>query len=94
VSGVRDPHLVGGAAAACAVCCAAPVVGFLGVAGFAATAVTMAFAGVVFAIVGALAGVVALLVRRSRARRATCALPETTEPVVMQMGPTCTNNTI
>ena len=57
VSGLRDRHLVGGAAAACAVCCAAPVVGFLGVAGFAATAITLAFAGVVFAVVVGLAAV-------------------------------------
>ena len=31
---LRDRHLAGGAAAACAVCCAAPVIGFFGVAGF------------------------------------------------------------
>ena len=66
MSGLRDRHLVGGAAAACAVCCAAPVIGFLGVAGFAATAVTLAFAGVVFAVVVGLAAVAAVLVRRSR----------------------------
>jgi hypothetical protein len=83
VSGLRERHFVGGATAACAVCCAAPVIGFLGVAGFAATAVTLAFAGVVSAIVVGLAALVALLVRRSRARRATCAPATTTEPVVL-----------
>ena len=72
---LKDPHLYGGAAAACAVSCAAPVVGLLGVAGFAATAVTLAFAGVVFAVVVGLATVAALLVRRSRSRRAACAVP-------------------
>ena len=52
-----------------------PVIGLLGVAGFAATAVTFAFAGVVFAVVVGLATVAAVLVRRSRARRAACAVP-------------------
>jgi len=75
MSRLRDRHLIGGAAAACAVCCAAPLVGFLGVAGFAATAVTLAFAGVVLAVVVGLATVAAVLVRRSRARRASCPLP-------------------
>ena len=73
MSRLRDRHLVGGTAAACAVCCAAPVVGFLGVAGFAATAVTLAFAGVVFAGVVGLATVGAVLMRRRRVRRASCA---------------------
>jgi hypothetical protein len=94
VSGLRERHFVGGATAACAVCCAAPVIGFLGVAGFAATAVTLAFAGVVSAIVVGLAALVALLVRRSRARRATCAPATTTEPVVLQMRQTRTNDSI
>ena len=66
MSGLRDRHVVGGAVAACAVCCAAPIFGFLGVAGLAATAMTLAFAGGVFAIVVGLAAVLALLVRRSR----------------------------
>lgn len=65
-------HLVGGAAAACAVCCAAPVVGFLGVAGLAATAVTLVFAGVVFALVVGLLAVAALLTRRARSRQTSC----------------------
>lgn len=71
---LRPPGGVG-TAAACAVCCAAPVVGFLGVAGFAATAATFALAGVVFAIVVGLASIAALMVRRSRAKASTCAVP-------------------
>jgi hypothetical protein len=93
VSELRDRHLVGGAAAACAVCCAAPVIGFLGVAGFAATAVTLAFAGVVFALVVGLAAVAAVLVRRSRARRGACTVPEATEPVAVDLGPTRAGDT-
>ena len=89
---MRDRHLVGGAAAACAVCCAAPVIGFLGVAGFAATALTLAFAGVVFAAVVGLAAVAAVLVRRSGASRATCTAPGTTEPVAVELGPTRTGD--
>ena len=94
MSGLRDRHLVGGAAAACAVCCAAPVIGFFGVAGIAVTAVTLAFAGVVFAIVVGLAALVTLFVRRSRARRSTCAPATTTEPVLMPMGQTRADDSI
>ena len=72
MSRLRDRHLVGGAAAACAVCCAAPIIGFLGVAGFAATAVTLAFAGVVFALVVAAAAIATVVVRRRHARSTSC----------------------
>ena len=88
MSGLQDRHLVGAAAAACAVCCAVPLVGFLGIAGLAATAFTLAFAGVVFAVVVGFATVAAVLVRRSRARRASCAVPEPSGPVSMELGPT------
>ena len=71
--GPGNRHLVGGAAAACAVCCAAPVVGFVGVAGFAATAVTLAFAGVVFALVVGLVAAATVITRRTRSRQTTCA---------------------
>ena len=88
MSRLRDRHLVGGAAAACAVCCAAPVIGFLGVAGFAAPAVTLAFAGVVFAVVVGVATIVALLVRRSRSRRVPCAVPAVAAGAVpVELGP-------
>lgn len=81
-------YLVGGAAAACAVCCAAPIVGLLGVAGAAATAVT--FAGLVFALVVALATAAALAARRRRARRTACAPSDdaSTGPQPLTLEPT------
>lgn len=95
MSRLRDRHLVGGAAAACAVCCAAPIIGFLGVAGFAATAVTFAFAGVVFAVVVGLATVAAVLVRRRRSRHASCAVPAAdAAPVPVELGPTRTSDPV
>jgi len=93
VTRVRDRHMIGGAAAACAVCCATPLIGLLGVAGFAATAVTLAFAGVVFAAVVGIVAVTAVLVRRSRARRGGCTVPEPTEPAAVDLGPTRTGDT-
>jgi hypothetical protein len=88
VSGLGNRALAGGAAAACAVCCAAPIVGLLGLAGFAATAVTFAFAGVVFAVVVGLASVAAVLVRRSRVRRAICTPPPAAGGVLVPLGGT------
>ncbi|MBS2938874.1 hypothetical protein KDN32_14115 [Nocardioides sp. J2M5] len=87
-------HLVGAAAAACAVCCAAPIVGFLGVAGFAATAVTLVFAGVVFAFVVGLLTVAAVLTRRARVRRMSCAPtdPTASVPELVELGPTRTTD--
>jgi len=89
---LKNRHLAGGAAAACAVCCAAPVIGVLGVAGFAATAVALAFAAVVFALVVGAATVAALLVRRSRAGT-SCASPVDTGAVPVELGPTRTTAT-
>ena len=80
-----DRHLYGGAAAACAVCCAAPVVGLLGVAGFAATAVTLAFAGVVFALVVGIAALGTAVVRRRRARHLACDSQARTAPVPVEL---------
>src|SRR4051794_41853117 len=69
--------LVGAGAAACAVCCAAPLMALLGigVTGAAATALTAVFAGVVFAVVGAAATVAAVVVRRRQARAGGRATP-------------------
>jgi len=76
VSGLNDRHLVGAGAAACAVCCAPPIIGLLGLAGAAATAVTFAFMGAVFAAVVGLGTLAALARRRYAARRArTCTVP-------------------
>lgn len=50
---VKDRHLLGAGAAACAVCCAPPVLALLGVAGvgLSATLATVAFAGLMFGLV-------------------------------------------
>jgi uncharacterized protein (DUF58 family) len=82
--------LVGAGAAACAVCCAAPLLTLLGigVTGAAATALTMAFAGVVFGLVVAVATIAAIVVRRRQARRSGCgdgAPGEVTGPVAVQL---------
>jgi membrane protein implicated in regulation of membrane protease activity len=67
--------LVGAGAAACAVCCAAPVLTLLGIGltGAAATAFTVVFAGLVFGIVVAVATVAAVVVRRRRRKGSRCA---------------------
>jgi membrane protein implicated in regulation of membrane protease activity len=79
--------LVGAGAAACAVCCAAPLMALLGigVTGAAATALTAAFAGVVFAVVVAAATVAAVLVRRWRARADACSTGAP-GPVAVELG--------
>jgi hypothetical protein len=66
--------LVGAGAAACAVCCAAPLLTLLGigVTGAAATALTLTFAGLVFGVVVAAATIAAIVVRRRKARRSAC----------------------
>ena len=68
-------RLAGTGAAACAVCCAAPLMGLLGIGatGAAATALTAAFAGVVFALVVGAASLGAVVLRRRRARGNACA---------------------
>jgi hypothetical protein len=69
-------YLLGGGAAACAVCCAAPLVGLLGLAGAAATAFTLAFAGVAFAVVVGLTTLVVTLTRRRSERAGSCPTTE------------------
>ena len=71
-SSFKDRHLVGAGAAACAVCCAAPVLTLLGVAGAAATIAAFVFAGVVFGLVVAAGALVAVLrQRRQRTRQSS-----------------------
>lgn len=69
----KDRHLYGAGAAACAVCCAAPILALLGIAGAAATVATFVFAGAVFGIVVALGAVLAVWTQRRRSRNTTCA---------------------
>lgn len=67
-------HLFGAGAAACAVCCAAPLLTLLGVAGAAATVATFMFAGLVFGFVVA-AGTILAVWQQRRQRRSTACAP-------------------
>ena len=71
---LRDRHLWGAGAAACAVCCAPPLLALVGIAGagLAATVATIAFAGLVFGVVVAVATVGAVVLKRRREADATC----------------------
>jgi hypothetical protein len=64
-------YLIGGGVAACAACCAPPILALVGIAGAgaAATAATFALAGLAFGVAVALATIAALLVRRSGSTR-------------------------
>jgi hypothetical protein len=81
--GLRDRHLWGAGAAACAVCCAPPVLALLGIAGAgaAATVATIALAGVVFGVVVGLTALSALLLKRRRDQAAASCTPVTSGPV-------------
>ncbi|KQV67762.1 hypothetical protein ASC64_11125 [Nocardioides sp. Root122] len=70
--GIKDRHLLGAGAAACAVCCAPPLLAGLGLAGagLAATLATLALAGLAFGAVVLAASVVAVWARRRAAARA------------------------
>ena len=70
---VRDRHLFGAGAAACAVCCAAPLLTLLGIAGAAATVATVVFAGAVFGLVVAAGALLAVWSRRRQRRPESCA---------------------
>lgn len=69
---MKDRHLFGMGAAACAVCCAAPLLTLLGVAGAATTVATFVFAGVVFGLVVASGALVAVWNQRRQRRREAC----------------------
>ena len=70
---LKDRHLFGVGAAACAVCCAAPVLTLLGVAGATATLATFVFAGVVFGLVVSAGALFAVWAQRRQRSRASCA---------------------
>lgn len=70
---LKNRHLYGAGAGACAVCCAAPLLTFLGIAGAAATIATLIFAGLVFGVVVGPAAAYAVWSQRRQARRRTCA---------------------
>jgi hypothetical protein len=70
---LKDRHLYGAGAAACAVCCAAPLGTLLGVAGAAATVATFLFAGVVFGLVVAAGALLAVWAQRRERSGQSCA---------------------
>jgi hypothetical protein len=80
---LRDQHLWGAGAAACAVCCAPPLLALLGIAGagVAATVATVAFAGLVFGAVVGLAALGAAVIKRRRGSAAAACGPAANGPV-------------
>lgn len=80
----KDRHLFGAGAAACAVCCASPILAVLGIAGAAATVATFVFAGAVFGVVVAAGAALAYLTQRRRSRAATCG-PTPPGPVDLEL---------
>ena len=86
--GLRDRHLVGAGAAACAVSCPAPTLGVLGIAGAAATVGTFVFAGLTFAIVVGLISLGVFVQRRRAANAATCRTGDPVGPVDVELSPT------
>ena len=73
MSEIKDRHLVGAGLAACAVCCAPPLLAFLGIAGVAATIATFLIVGAVFGLVVGAAALIAVWHQRRQARRRGCA---------------------
>lgn len=83
----KDRHLYGAGAAACAVCCAPPLLALLGIAGvgLTATLATIAFAGVTFGLVMLSATLVGIWTRRRRAQP-DVACSGATRPVEVTIG--------
>lgn len=71
---LKGQHLFGAGAAACAVCCAAPGLTLLGVAGAAATVASFMVAGLMFGLVVA-AGTTLASWQQRRQRRSTACAP-------------------
>ena len=87
---MTDRHILGLGAAACAVCCAAPVLTLLGVAGMAATVATFAFAGAVFGLV--VAGGTLLAVWNQRRQRRAVPVNDGIGPTDVELGTTRPRN--
>ena len=79
----ENKAIVGVGAAACAVCCAGPIVGFLAAIGIG-TAAGFALLGTIAVVIGALLVTVVLVRRRRRA--ATCAPADATALVPVTIG--------
>ena len=82
--------IAGTAAAACAVCCTAPLLALFGIGltGAVATAAALTFAGITFAIVVAAATIGAVWMQRRRARQDACAPGAPAGPVELELTPT------
>lgn len=88
---IKDRHLYGAGAAACAVCCAPPLLALLGIAraGAAATIATVTFAGLAFGAVVLGATLLGLWARKRRHRAAvdsSCAIDGDSGPVDVTIG--------
>jgi hypothetical protein len=72
---IKDRHLFGAGAAACAVCCAPPVLALLGIAsaGVAASLATVVFAGLAFGAVVLTASLLATWAHRRTHEAEACA---------------------
>lgn len=70
---IKDRHLYGAGAAACAICCAPPILALLGIAGagIAATVATLVIAGVAFALVVLAATLIGVWARCRRTHAGT-----------------------
>lgn len=78
---LKDRHVYGAGAAACAICCTAPLLTVLGVAGAAATAAAFAFAGMVFGIVVAAGAGIAVWRQRRQDPRRACGIQDAASDV-------------
>ncbi len=87
---IKDRHLFGAGAAACAVCCAPPLLALLGIAGagLAATMATVAFAGLTFGAVVLLGSLLAVWARRGRRADTACGGGNGPVPVSISARPT------
>ena len=84
MKGVKEnTAIVGVGAAACAVCCAGPIVGLLATIGVG-TAAGFALLGTIAVVIGAL--LVAIVLVRRRRRAASCALADATPTVPVTVG--------
>lgn len=84
---VEKRYLAGAGAAACAVCCAAPILALLGIAGtgLAAAVATMALAGATFGLVVLLGTVLAVFLGRRRESNSGCHSEASSGPVMVQL---------
>lgn len=78
----ENAAIVGVGVAACAVCCAGPILGVLAAIGLG-TAAGFALFGTAAIVIGA--ALIAIVVARRRRRAAVCAVDETAQPVPVKL---------